>query len=109
MQTDIDISVIDKLTPEQQLMVFRIVQEQTANIIKHAEATIGRILLKEKDQQIQLLISDNGKGFDLGRTKLNGIGHINIFNRVDAYNGKAEIISSPGNGCILDIIFPLTA
>ena len=109
MQTDIDISVIDKLTPEQQLMVFRIVQEQTGNIVKHAEATIGRILLKEKDQQIQLMISDNGKGFDMEKTKLNGIGHINIFNRVDAYNGKAEMVSSPGNGCTLNIIFPLTA
>ena len=107
MQTDIDISVIETMSPAQQLMVFRIVQEQTGNIIKHAEATSGRILLKEKDQHIHLLISDNGKGFDKEKTKLNGIGHINIYNRVDAYNGKAETISSPGNGCTLDISFPL--
>ena len=109
VQTEIDISVIDRLTAAQQLMVFRIVQEQTGNIVKHAEASIVKILLKENDQQVQLRVSDNGKGFDKANTKLNGIGHINIFNRVDAYSGKAEIISSPGNGCILNISFPLTA
>ncbi|MEO6488367.1 MAG: PAS domain S-box protein [Ferruginibacter sp.] len=107
IHTDIDISLIEKLNAEQKLMVFRIVQEQTANIIKHAEATVGNILLKEVEGNIHLNISDNGKGFDTSDTKLNGIGHINIFNRVDAYNGKAEIISSPGNGCSLNIIFPL--
>lgn len=108
VQTDIDISVIDKLSSDQQLMVFRIVQEQTGNIVKHAEATVGRILLKENDQNIQLMISDNGKGFDKDKHKLNGIGHINIFNRVDAYNGHAELTSFPGKGCTLNISFPLS-
>ncbi len=107
MHTDIDISLIERLSPEQQLMVFRIVQEQTGNIIKHSEATNGHIFLKEKGQDIHLLINDNGKGFDKEKQKLRGIGHINIFNRVDAYNGKVEIISSPGNGCMLNISFPL--
>ena len=53
-----------------------------------------------------LIISDDGKGFDPSQ-KPKGIGFTNIFNRADAYNGKVNIISSPGNGCILELQFPL--
>ena len=106
--TDIDKALISKLSSEQQLMVFRIVQEQTNNIIKHAEATEAGISLIEKDNNINLIISDNGKGFDKETQKMKGLGFVNIFNRIDAYNGKLDIQSSPGNGCVIDISFPIT-
>ncbi|MEO8769545.1 MAG: PAS domain S-box protein [Ferruginibacter sp.] len=106
--TDIDKTLILKLSTEQQLMVFRIVQEQTNNIIKHAEASEASISLIEKDNNINLIISDNGKGFDKETKKMKGLGFVNIFNRIDAYNGKLDIQSSPGNGCVIDINFPIT-
>lgn len=105
--TDIDQSLISKLSAEQQLMVFRIVQEQTHNIIKHSEATAAFISLKEIDNSINLIISDNGKGFDKVEQKIKGLGFVNIFNRIDAYSGKMNIISSVGEGCCIDIIFPI--
>ncbi len=104
---DIDEELIATLSAEQQLMVFRIVQEQTNNIIKHAQAKGVFISLKQKDSNINLIISDDGKGFDKDTQKMKGLGFVNIFNRVDAYNGKVDIISSPGGGCMLDICFPL--
>ncbi|MEO7523373.1 MAG: PAS domain S-box protein [Ferruginibacter sp.] len=109
IETSVNIqkAVVSRLSAEQQLMVFRIVQEQTNNIIKHSGATIANISLQEKDNIINLMISDDGKGFEKELQKMNGLGFVNIFNRVDAYNGKVEIISSPGNGCILDIYFPV--
>ncbi|MEO6668436.1 MAG: PAS domain S-box protein [Ferruginibacter sp.] len=105
--TDIDNNLISKLSTEQQLMVFRIVQEQTNNIIKHAGATEASISLVEKDNNINLVISDNGIGFDKEAHKMKGLGFVNIFNRIDAYNGRVNIISSPGHGCKLDISFPI--
>lgn len=105
--TDIDKTLISKLSTEQQLMVFRIVQEQTNNIIKHSEASEAYISLTEKENYIQLIISDNGKGFDKETQKMKGLGFVNIFNRIDAYNGKMEIITSPGDGCRIDIVFPI--
>ena len=108
VEVDIDREVATALPAAQQLMVFRIVQEQTGNIVKHAGANSVQILLKQKDENIHLLISDNGKGFDKEEKKVKGIGFINIFNRVDAYNGKVEVITTPGNGCLLDIVFPIS-
>jgi PAS domain S-box-containing protein len=103
---NIDKTVIDNLTKEQQLVVFRIIQEQSNNIIKYSRATAVTIALSEKNNQCCLLISDNGIGFDKEKQKANGIGFINIFNRVDAYNGKVEIITYPDNGCTLNITMP---
>ncbi|MGG9960316.1 PAS domain S-box protein [Ferruginibacter sp. SUN106] len=103
---DIDKDVIDKLTQEQQLVVFRIIQEQSNNIIKYSRAAAATFSLTEKNNQCCLVISDNGIGFDKAKQKANGIGFINIFNRIDAYNGKVEIITYPDNGCTLNISMP---
>jgi two-component system sensor histidine kinase UhpB len=100
--------VVAKLSSEQQLMVYRIFQEQSNNILKYSEAKEAIISLKEVNNKIELIISDNGKGFDKSEQKATGIGFINIFNRVDAYNGRVDIITSPGNGCTLIINFPIT-
>lgn len=108
LTTEIEDHIIDKLSQEQQLMVFRIIQEQSNNITKYSEATMTSITIKENNNTCFLSISDNGKGFDKKEQKVSGIGLINIFNRADAYNGKAEIISAPGNGCTINVQFPIT-
>jgi len=104
--TDIQQMVVDKLTQEQQLVIFRIVQEQSNNIIKYSRASAVTISLTEKNNQSCLIISDNGIGFNKEKQKAGGIGFINIFNRIDAYNGKVEIITYPDNGCTLNISIP---
>ncbi len=103
---NIDETIIDKLTQEQQLVVFRIIQEQSNNIIKYSRASAANISLTEKNNQCCLIISDNGIGFDKAKQKQSGIGFINIFNRIDAYNGKVEINTFPDNGCTLNITIP---
>jgi len=95
------------LSDDQKLMIFRILQEQTNNIIKYANAKNVLITLKEENSKIYLSITDDGKGFDAS-VQSKGIGLINIYNRVDAFGGDMELISSPGNGCSLRINFPLT-
>jgi PAS domain S-box-containing protein len=95
------------LSEDQQLMIFRIIQEQTNNIIKYADAKNVSICLKEENRQVHLSITDDGKGFD-SSVQSKGIGFINIYNRVDAFGGEVKLISSPGRGCSLEIIFPLT-
>ena len=98
---------LDKvLSDDQKLMIFRILQEQTNNIIKYADAKNVTITLKEENNTVYLSIKDDGKGFDAS-IQSKGIGFINIYNRVDAFGGEMELISSPGNGCSLEINFPL--
>lgn len=89
------------------LNVFRIIQEQLNNIIKHARADKINILLSKDDNELRILITDDGKGFDTSRQR-RGIGLSNIQSRVELYMGKMEIDSSPGNGCRLNLSFPCT-
>lgn len=94
------------LCPEIRLHAFRILQEQLKNIVKYAQAKKVCIILKNCRTNFCLTIKDDGIGFDT-KQKKNGIGLTNIRNRVDSYNGTMEVISSPGNGCTLQIKIPL--
>ncbi len=91
---------------KQMLMLYRIVQEQINNIITHAEASTVKIQLSTLNNKVYLTISDDGVGFDTTQ-ETKGFGYVYIKNRVEFYHGSLNIISSPGNGCILDIIVPI--
>lgn len=106
VNTQIEQEAVTRLSDEQQLVIFRIVQEQSSNIIKYAQAGNVTITLTDHQKYCSLDISDDGIGFDKTKQKAKGIGFINIFNRVDAYNGKTEIITFPGNGCTLTVTLP---
>jgi PAS domain S-box-containing protein len=99
----IEHSVNDKF----KLNIFRIIQEQLNNILKHARATKARITLLQNKRAIILSIADNGIGFDTGKKRM-GIGIDNIKSRAGAYNGNADFISQPGQSCILTVTFPFT-
>lgn len=89
-----------------QLMIFRIVQEQMSNIIKHSKATEAEIKLAAAKNEMIVTISDNGIGFD-PKKRMRGIGLMNITSRAEVHNGKVELMSSTGNGCTLKISIPL--
>jgi two-component system sensor histidine kinase UhpB len=89
-----------------QLMVFRIVQEQVSNVIKHAKATEAEIKLIVHDKDLKIVITDNGIGFD-PRKRGKGIGLMNITSRAEVHNGTVDVLSAPGKGCTLKISIPL--
>ncbi|HEX9509233.1 MAG TPA: PAS domain S-box protein [Puia sp.] len=93
----------NSLLPEQKLNVYRIIQEQLNNILKHAQASTVEIELNKVKEQISLQVKDDGKGFD-PRARRKGIGISNIISRAELYNGKVEIESAPGKGCRLEVI-----
>lgn len=91
---------------EFKLSIYRIVQEQMNNILKHAKAKEVVIELY-RDEVIRLSVNDNGVGFDT-KKKRKGIGIHNIQTRVGLYGGQINIHSEPGKGCQLRIEFPIT-
>ena len=95
------------LNKDQRLTIYRIVQEQLNNILKHAAAKKVLISLRLADdgRGVELLIKDNGKGFDTAPKK-NGVGLRNIISRAGLFDGKVNIYSEPGRGCELKVIFP---
>lgn len=96
----------DDIKYEFKLSIFRIVQEQMNNIIKHAKATAVNIELKRDEKKISLQIQDNGIGFDINQQR-KGIGIYNIISRSELYNGIVNIQTGAGEGCTLSIGFPL--
>ncbi|TDO29042.1 PAS domain S-box protein [Sediminibacterium goheungense] len=96
----------EDISYEFKLNIFRIVQEQMNNIVKHAQAKQVVIELY-REEKIRLSIIDDGKGFDTEQ-KRSGIGLNNIQTRTELYAGKLNIQSSPGHGCKVKIEYPIT-
>ena len=94
------------LSSGKKITLFRIVQEQLKNIIKHSKATTTQISLHSTEDSVVLVMKDNGKGFDPKQTR-QGIGLSNIHERAQFYNGTAEVKSSSGAGCTLTVTIPV--
>lgn len=97
----------DDIKYDFKLSIFRMVQEQMNNIIKHAQATQVNLELMRNNHMIYLKIVDNGVGFDSNQQR-KGIGLYNIISRAEVYNGVVDIQTAPGKGCGLYITFPLS-
>jgi signal transduction histidine kinase len=87
------------------LNIYRIIQEQINNIIKHAKAHKVSIGVKGDNKIISIDIRDDGIGFNANK-KRKGIGISNMINRVESFNGELHINSSPGTGCEIQIRIP---
>jgi signal transduction histidine kinase len=91
--------------------LYRITQESLNNIIKHAQAKKVSIMLSnEKDKYISLMVIDDGKGFDMKKSKKsrvggNGLG--NLQTRVRLLNGTFKIESELGKGTSIFVKIPL--
>jgi signal transduction histidine kinase len=86
--------------------IYRISQELLKNIIKHAKASEIIVQLTVEDNQVELLIEDDGIGFDPQINK-NGIGLSNINSRVDYLKGSFELNSIKDKGSTFIITLPL--
>jgi PAS domain S-box-containing protein len=108
MVIDLDLQNIseEQIEDRRKLTLFRIVQEQLNNIVKHAEATRVLIRLSGEQDHIVLTIADNGVGFDVNRHR-KGVGITNIISRAELFSGKVEIQSVPGEGCTLTVSLPM--
>jgi signal transduction histidine kinase len=103
----IKIEGLEKRLPEKfEYSIFRIVQELLNNIIKHSEAKDGQIKIKLTKKELELIVRDNGKGFDSSQASLKGIGLQHIKNRVALLNGDMKI-SSNNKGTAITINVPV--
>lgn len=93
------------LSADKKTMLFRVVQEQVKNILKHSDASLASIYIQLIDGKIELVIRDNGRGFSQQQLA-SGIGFSNMRERVQLYNGEVVISSQPGEGCELKVMIP---
>lgn len=90
---DSDLKFFDE---DKQLYVFRIIQELINNCIKHAEASFAEIKIFSEESCLNVVFSDNGKGFDydINRGLIKGSGLRSIKNRIFLLNGNMDVRSS---------------
>lgn len=91
-----------------QLNLYRILQEQLRNIIKYAKAKVIKVGVLIENDKLNAIISDDGIGFNVSAVK-RGIGLANMKRRAELFDGKFEVISTPGNGCEIKVEIPLIA
>ena len=107
-----DVTVIDNLLPkEQEINIYRIVQEGLSNVVKHADASHVRLNIQKDDASVSIRIEDDGKGFDTKKTSSQSTGHEGfglrgIGERVRILGGTFSIQSNPGRGTVLSISIP---
>jgi signal transduction histidine kinase len=89
------------------LNLYRIIQEQLQNIIKHSNAARIELSVRLFSNVLRLRIYDNGKGFNTKHTT-SGIGLRNIKNRTEMFHGFCIINSSEGKGCEILIKIPVS-
>ncbi len=93
---------------QQELSIYRIIQEIISNTIKHAEASNIMISISGSDNSFFITTSDDGKGMDTSLVaKSSGIGWKNIAARVNMLRGKMDISSMDMNGTKISIAIPL--
>ncbi|MCU7548906.1 PAS domain-containing protein [Chitinophagaceae bacterium LB-8] len=106
LNLDLNEEVDSNLNENQKVMLFRIAQEILNNTIKHAQATTVDMKLDQLNDQVVLMIKDDGKGFDISKVK-KGSGLKNIQNRVYLAGGNLEIHSKPGKGSTTIVKCPI--
>ncbi|UCJ17456.1 sensor histidine kinase [Pseudomonas sp. MM211] len=95
------------LKPEQASHLYRIVQESLTNIVRHANAGWAAVSLERRDNDYVLEISDDGCGFTLSDTLPDSTGLSGMRERGKRLGGPVIIFSHPGQGTIVQAIFPV--
>ncbi|MCE4064536.1 histidine kinase [Chryseobacterium gleum] len=102
------INYSNSLSQEKQLIVYRIIQELVNNAIKHAETSEIIIQISEEQNQLNVTVEDNGKGFDLTALDVRKTaGFHNIELRVQFLKGTMNITSELNIGTSIEIQIPI--
>lgn len=96
---------------DQEVNVFRIIQEAVNNIVKHSHATLAIIQTHREERKIVVTIRDNGRGFSKVKTESvkKGFGLSGIGERVRILEAVYSIDSTPGAGTTVTVEIPVSA
>ena len=110
--TNVEFTNIEReISPETQIVLFRIAQEALNNIRKHAQASHVGIKVEDMDNDIVMTITDNGKGFQVPEraedmVSAGRLGLMGMYERAKLLNGDLQILSEPGKGTKLIVRLP---
>ena len=102
----------ERLDPELETLVFRIIQEALTNVLRHAGTDVARVAVSSSGGSLVVRVSDAGRGFDAqgalgGSGAATGSGLRGMRDRLELFAGKLEIISAAGQGTLVAASIPL--
>jgi signal transduction histidine kinase len=86
-----------RIDEKMEMVVYYCAYELVNNSVRHSGATAINVQLIQDDKRVSLTVQDDGCGFDR-ESVVQGLGLKNVRDRVSAFNGKLDVVSSPGNG-----------
>ncbi len=97
-----------RLENKLEITIFRIIQELATNIIKHSKASEASVQLTHHDDNINIIIEDNGIGIKKSeQNKADGMGLQTIIKKTEQLGGTFNIDSTPGKGTTIIIDIPI--
>jgi signal transduction histidine kinase len=108
ISVDVQSSLDDRRLPtEIETMLYRTVQEALTNVVKHAEASRVTVRLSQGENNVLLVIHDDGKGFDAQSAGDGALGLIGMRERVALLGGRFTVEASEGAGTMLKVEVPV--
>jgi signal transduction histidine kinase len=99
---------VERLDPELETVVYRLVQEGLTNVAKHAGASAVTLQVTQREERIDVLVSDDGCGFKPDAAH-SGFGLVGMRERVELVGGELQIESRPGSGTRMMASIPVAA
>lgn len=108
-ELDVDAQIDEvQLTEERSLAIYRLVQEALTNIAKYAEARHVLVALQRQGDEVQVLVEDDGRGFNpLDTTASGGHGLQGMRFRIRSCGGDVTVRSAPGSGTSIRAVLPI--
>lgn len=103
LEVELDVDPQVRLAPDEQIEVFRIVQEGLGNARRHAGATHVEVSISQRAGRRIVTVSDDGVGFD-ETAVLEGQGVANMRSRAEAIDGALTLRSHPGRGTAIEVV-----
>jgi signal transduction histidine kinase len=102
----------ERLDPDLETLVFRLVQEALTNVLRHAGVDRAEVAVQQSAGVLHLKVADRGRGFDAapalaGGAAAAGSGLRGMRDRLELFGGRLDLASKPGEGTVLSAVVPL--
>jgi signal transduction histidine kinase len=92
--------------PALESAMYRLAQEALTNVVKHADATAVEVSLTERDDCVEIVVQDDGRGFDPD-DETDGFGLLGMRERASLADGRLEVEAAPGAGTTVRATIPV--
>ena len=96
----------ERLPGEIETTLYRLIQEALTNVVKHAHAKTVSILLVRRDGKVMGIVEDDGRGFDPGTAREDGLGLVGMRERAGLVGGRLTVEASAGAGTTIAVEVP---